>query len=121
MIRRKKIPEWNSSWIEIGFGAKQTQKLDMPPRNIMPLLWQQTSPQQCRPLDRGVPRGRSSDFMPCVSLCTCLCIDQCPVGQQIAEEVISIQLTLADAKILFTDVCHDNIHYLNTNKKLEKC
>lgn len=47
----------------------QTQKLDMLPRNIMLLLWQQTRPQQCRPLDRGVLHGHSCDFMICVYVC----------------------------------------------------
>ena len=47
----------------------QTQKLDMPPRNIISLPGKLTRPQQCRPLDLVVPpSGRSCDFNVCVSV-----------------------------------------------------
>lgn len=62
----------------------------MQPRNIMPLLWQQGSPQQCRPLDRGVP----PDFMPCVCLSVRVCEHIGPVGQQVVGEAISAPLAL---------------------------
>ena len=67
----KKIPEWNSFWLETGFGAKQTEKLDMWPRNIYAAV---VATNQKKTMTATGPGCSPWTLQGVHALCVCVCL-----------------------------------------------